>query len=140
MASNTDLLNQLSNVSLFSDCTRKELTQIARLTTSLFVESGAEFISEGGFAREMMIIVSGTAMVTKQGQEVVQLGAGAVVGELALLTGLPRNATVTAKSRTELLVLDSAAFSTLLDDVPSVTRHILTTVAKRLTEAEMATV
>jgi CRP-like cAMP-binding protein len=140
MAAQNDLLDQLAAVPLFVDCTKKELAQIARLTTSLFIDEGVEFITEGGFAREMMVVVSGTAVVTRGSQVIAELGPGTVVGELALLTGLPRNATVTAQSKLEILVLNSAAFSTLLDDVPSVTRHILTTVARRLTEAEHAKV
>ena len=122
---------------LFADCSRRELAHIGKLATSLFVESGTEVITEGGFAREMMVIVSGSARVVKAGKTVAELGPGAVIGELALLTGHPRNATVTATERTEILVLDAAAFSTLLDDVPSVTRAILTTVARRLSEVEL---
>lgn len=135
MAKN-DYLDQLSAVPLFADCSKKELTQIARLATSLIIEAGIEFISEGSFAREMMVLASGSAVVRKNGRKIAQLNAGAVVGELALLTGLARNASVTTTERTELLVLDSAAFSTLLDDVPSVTRAILTAVSRRLSEAE----
>lgn len=129
-------LERLAKVPLLRECSKKDLEIIARLTTTLFVEVGATLLIEGTFAREMMIVVEGTASVHRHGAKVAEIGPGAIVGELGLLTGHPRNASVVADTKMELLVLASAEFSTLLDDVPSVTRKILNTLAMRLAEAE----
>ncbi len=134
--SNNDLIDSLARVPLFADCDRKELAQIAQLTTAITIEAGTTFIKEGSYAREMMIIESGSATVSKGGDVVAEIGPGAVVGELALLTGHARNATVTSSARSELLVLGASEFASLLDAAPSVTRKILVTVAKRLSTVE----
>ncbi|CAB4886421.1 unannotated protein [freshwater metagenome] len=132
-------LERLGKVPLLRVCSKRELETIARLTTTHFAEAGATLLVEGTFAREMMIVVEGTASVHRHGVKVAEIGPGDVIGELGLLTGHPRNASVVADTKMELLVLGSAEFSTLLDDVPSVTRKVLNTLAMRLAEAEQPT-
>ena len=64
------------------------------------------------------------------------LHEGAVFGELALLTRLPRNATVEATQDSTLLVLTKHNFSALLDEVPGLAHRLLASVAQRLYEAD----
>ena len=65
------------------------------------------------------------------------VGKGDFVGELAVLGRTPRNATVTADSELDVLVLTPAGFSQLLDDIPGLAKHVLYEVVGRL--AQVAT-
>jgi CRP-like cAMP-binding protein len=64
------------------------------------------------------------------------MGPGSVFGEMSLLDGGPRSATVTAETDMRLLVLTSRGFSTVLRDVPMVAPRIMRALAERLREAE----
>ena len=64
------------------------------------------------------------------------LGPGSYFGELALLDGQKRDATVTTTTPTELLVVGNREFVTLLEDVPQITRKLLAGMARRLHELD----
>ena len=134
MARRDQYLDHLQSVPLFSQCSKKELNAVARLVTPVIVQPGTTFIHEGDVARELMIIESGTATVRGKGRKLTTLGPGAVVGETAIVLERPRNASVTADTEVSMLVIDSRAFSTLLDDIPGFARKILHTVAQRLAD------
>ena len=74
---------------------------------------------------EFFVIVEGTAKVSRQGRKVAEVGPGASFGELALLDRAPRNATVTAETPMELVVLGQREFAGLIDDVPGFARKLL---------------
>ena len=76
------------------------------------------------------------ASVSNQGTDVATLGPGQQFGELALLDGGPRTATVVATSPMTLLVMTHQAFMSLLDDVPGLARRVLASMAARLREAD----
>ena len=126
----TKHLDHLHQVPLFSSCSRKELAKIARATDEVQVEAGTTLMEQGRLGREAFVIVSGTASVRIGDREVAELGPGQHVGELALLDGGPRTATVVATSDMELLVISQRAFVALLEDVPELARKLLTSMAK----------
>jgi len=134
MARRDQYLDHLRTVPLFSQCSKKELNEVARLVTPVVIHAGTTFIREGEIARELMIIESGEATVRRKGRKIASLGQGAIVGETAVVLERVRNASVTADTDVSMLVIDSRAFGTLLDDVPGFARKILHTVATRLAE------
>jgi CRP-like cAMP-binding protein len=134
MARRDQYLESLRMVPLFSQCSKKELTEVARLVTPVVIHAGTTFIREGEIARELMIIEQGEATVKRKGRKLASLGPGAVVGETAVVLERQRNASVTADTDVSMLVIDSRAFGTLLDEVPGFARKILHTVATRLAE------
>ena len=73
----------------------------------------------------------------RNNKKVATLTAGGSFGELALLTRLPRNATVVADTEMELLVLGQREFSGLLDEVPGMAHKLLSSMAQRLSEADV---
>lgn len=123
-------LDHLLKVPLFSSCSKKELTKIARATDEVRVEAGTTLMEQGRPGREAFVIVDGTASVRIGGQEVAVLGPGQHVGELALLDGGVRTATVVATSDMDLLVISQRAFVALLEDVPGLARKVLTSMAQ----------
>jgi CRP-like cAMP-binding protein len=77
-------------------------------------------------------VISGLVRVVRDGEVVARLGPGEFFGELSVLDGLPRNATVAAEVATSCLALASWDFEKVLLDQPALTLSILRGVAARL--------
>ena len=122
----------LKNVPLFAGCTKAELRRLARICDEIDLREGTVLTREGRTAHEFFVIVEGTVRVTKGGKKLADLGPGAWLGEIALLTGAPRTATATATSSTRTLVIVDRDFRKLVEDVPSIAMKVLTSVAERL--------
>ena len=125
-----------AEVDLFRGCTKEERARIAALTTDVLVDSGKVLCEQGSPGTEAFVIVEGHAAVEIDGQRVAVVGPNDVVGELALLDGGPRVATVTALTPMDLLVLNRREFTAMLAASPEVALRVLTAVGKRLREAE----
>src|SRR5215469_8185709 len=127
-----DRIKALSTVRLFSGCSKKELQSVARLCTPLSVEEGFVLTTEGTAGRECFVIADGKASVTINGAKVGEVGPGECVGELALLDGGPRTATVTAESPMNVYALSVSDFRILLGVSPTILQKIATKLAQRL--------
>jgi CRP/FNR family transcriptional regulator, cyclic AMP receptor protein len=129
----------LAAVPLFAGCNDRQLDQILKVTDELTISAGTTFITQGEIGREMFIIVTGTAEVTRDGAAVAQLGRNDFVGELSVLRGSRRNASVTATTDLDVLVLTANAVEPLLDEIPGLAKSMLLDVVGRLNrEAERA--
>lgn len=129
-----DKVAALGEIPLFADLDRKHLLFLAGQASEVSLKEGAVLVEEGVLGREAMVILSGSAKVTRGGKSVGELGEGDVVGEMSLINHAPRNATVTASSDCTVLVMNSREFSSVLEANPDLTIRILKTVAARLTE------
>ncbi len=78
------------------------------------------------------MILTGSVVVRKNGRRVARLGPGDVVGELSVILGTPRTATVEAETPIEWLVLDQASLREAIDEVPGLGWNVLQSVAARL--------
>jgi CRP-like cAMP-binding protein len=123
-----DAADRLRKLDLFAECTRAQLRKIDALTTDLSIQKDAVLIREGGVAREFIVILSGSAQVTRQTDDgvatVADVGPGDFLGEMALLTGTSRTATVTATTDLEVLVSSTGEFRSILEIAPSVERKV----------------
>lgn len=128
----------LGQIDLFADLTKKERVEIERIMTPIYIKAGREFIKEGSVGREAFIILEGDATVWRHGRLVTHVGPGSFLGEMAVLAGTPRSATVRAETDMELEVLSRSEFGTLLDDMPSVAKKLLVASIKRLHQLEPA--
>ena len=90
--------DHLSNVPLFSTLSLKEREAVRSLLSEVDVPTGARLTREGSIGHEFFIIVSGTASVEHEGVHIADVGPGDYQGELSLLDGGRRTATVTATS------------------------------------------
>jgi CRP-like cAMP-binding protein len=122
----------IKGVPLFSHCNGRELSAIAAEADELTVPEGKELTRQGERGREFMVIVDGSARVTKNGRKINDLKAGDFLGEIALLSDVPRTATVTTTSETTVLVLTDRAFKRVADKIPSVHRSLLAALSERL--------
>jgi CRP-like cAMP-binding protein len=126
----------LGQVPLFSGCTQGELRTLAQLGTQLSVEAGHVLTQQGKPGSEFFMVLSGTASVIKQKREVDRLKEGAYFGELAILHGGIRNATVTAATDMELMVLDAREFRSVLMTNPTIGLKMLSALAERLEDVD----
>ncbi len=127
---------ELGFISIFAELSAKELKAIEGLMTSVEAKSGKVLTAQGKPGREFLVIEEGTARVEIDDRTVAHLGPGDFVGELALITGDPRNATVTATSDMQLRVLNRREFSAMLDESPKITRKIMVAAVRRVMHNE----
>lgn len=126
----------LENVSLFAACSKKELSAIAKASDQLSLPAGHVLMKQGETAREAFVIVSGQATVKRNDRTVATLGPGDTVGELGLLDMGERTATVVADEAMDVLVLGPREFRALLDDVPNLSKKLLTTLAATIRDLD----
>ena len=126
----------LLKVPMFQACTKRELTMVSRLAEDVRYEPGDVLVREGARGEEFFVIVEGQAEVGRGGRKVAVLGPGDFFGELALLDPAPRDATVTALTPMEVVVLGRREFTGLLAEVPTIARRLLLGMARRLREAD----
>jgi CRP-like cAMP-binding protein len=124
----------LRRAPLFSELSKKELTQLARMSEDLELDAGTVLCREGGFGAEFFVLVEGEVEVTRRGKPVKRAGGDEFFGEIALLENIARTATVTAKTPLRLFVLTSREFSSLVAQSPSVERKVMRSLARRLLE------
>jgi len=129
--------NLVGKVPLFRHCTRRELAEIATIADELDLREGKELTREGKPGREFFIIVEGTADVLMGGKWVNSVRQGDFLGEIALVTGRPRTATVKATSPVRVLVITARNFRTLLERSPEIQRKVLLSMAERLATATL---
>lgn len=132
----TDYLDHLRGLRLFRACSDKELEQIARLSDEITVATGINVIEQGSVARDAYVIIAGTAEVLVDDVVVATLGPGQQFGEVALLDGGPRTATIRALTTMNLLVIQRRAFMGLLDEQPGLARRIMSTMAGIIRDLE----
>jgi CRP/FNR family cyclic AMP-dependent transcriptional regulator len=110
----------LARVPLFAGLSKKDLRQVSSLTTGLQLAEGTELTHQGSQGREFLVVLDGTVDVIIDGKMVATCGAGDFFGEIALLEGGARTATVVAKTDVFVEVINKAEFSTLLNSHPQI--------------------
>ena len=126
----------VEKIPLFAGLSGRDLQKIARLVAEVETPAGMKLATLGEAGREMFIIVEGEALVTTQTGRRSHLRSGDFFGEMSLLDGDPRSATVEATTPIRLLVLSRGAFWQLLDETPSLVHKIMHTLSQRLRQAE----
>ena len=131
----TALHVRLAELPMFSACTKRELTTIAKLSTPREVAAGKVLAAEGSLGKEFVIILDGTASVAVHGRRVTTLGPGDYFGEIALLDKYRRTATVTAETPMVIDVVSAGDFTQLLREVPSLALKVMRGLAVMVREA-----
>jgi CRP/FNR family transcriptional regulator, cyclic AMP receptor protein len=130
--------DQLAAVPLFSACSRSDLMRLAGAADEVVVGPGTELTVEGAVGREMFVLLEGNVEVRKAGRVETELGPGDHFGELALLDGGPRTATVVTTTDATLVVITKPAFAAVLDEIPTLAHKLLVSLARRLRESEQS--
>jgi CRP/FNR family transcriptional regulator, cyclic AMP receptor protein len=136
MAATDSKLQMLRGVSLFETMSDKDLAAVEQLADTVDVPAGHVLMRQGASGGEMFVIASGGVVVERNGRELARLGPGDVIGEMALLSEGPRNATVTAAEPTTLFVLAHREFHSLMDQSVDVRTCVFNAVAQRIRELD----
>ena len=128
-------LPALRPVPIFRGLARNALLEVARKSTEVTYPRGATVVRQGDPGDLLCIIVEGTVEVRRDGHAVAQMSAGDFFGEISLIDGKPRSATVVAVDELVLLTLSSSDFDLLLN-VPYVARSALKGLAMRFRELQ----
>jgi CRP-like cAMP-binding protein len=129
----------LEQIPTFRGLSRRELTQVAGLTDEVEVPAGKRLATAGETGREFFVIIAGEAGVRTGGGRRVRLGPGDFIGEMSLLDGEPRSATVEALTPMRLLVISHRDFWRMLEAAPTITRKIMRTLVRRVRDIEKGT-
>jgi CRP/FNR family transcriptional regulator, cyclic AMP receptor protein len=129
---------QLSSVGFFSGLSKRAVSRLAGQASVVEHQPGKEVASEGKGALAFHLILEGDAEVTVGGTKRRDLGAGDYFGEISMIDGKPRSATVTATTPLKTAAIHHAAFGDLLAKHPEVAVELLTVLCARLREAESA--
>jgi len=130
--------DRLQAIPMFQACSQRQLTALARIAEVVEVPAGKVLARAGEAGQEFFLIMDGTAHVEVTPKKQVQLGPGAFFGEMSLIDGGPRSATVVAETPLRLLVINRRNFSTLLTEIPDLTLNLLEVLSKRVRQAERA--
>jgi signal transduction histidine kinase len=126
----------LRRLPLFAGLSEDDLERLYHMAEPVFIPEGRRFIQEGDPGDTLYIVLDGEVEVTKRqgGQDVVLAvrGAGEFFGEMSLLDGAPRNASLRTLRDSHLLAISQTAFGTLLSCSPSAPLSMLHTVTTRL--------
>jgi CRP-like cAMP-binding protein len=126
----------VQKVPLFADLSPREVTQIAQLLKDVEYPAGTQLVTTGDTGGEMFMIVDGEVIVRSRPGRTFTLKPGDFFGEMSLIDGAPRSATVEAKTPVRLLVIDQRDFWRMLDSAKSIVRKILHILCDRLREAD----
>jgi len=130
----------LRHVPLLADLTPTDLQRVAELATEHHVDGHEVIFEQGDTGEEMYIIVHGEVKVMasiNEGaeKEVARRNIGEVIGEMSLISGEPRNATLIAAGEVHLLCLDRKSFEGLLRERPEVSLAVMRVLCTKLKEA-----
>lgn len=132
----SSVLRAFQRIPLFSDLSKQGLRRVVRAASEIDEPEGTVLVREGDAGRELYVLISGTARVTRKGRRLAEMGPGDFFGELAFLSHSERTATVSATSDSRLLILGPRELEVLVTQEPKIVQKMLGVVARRLREVE----
>lgn len=132
------MLDVLSEIEILRPIPREGLARLALLGRRRVFEAGAVLMHQGDPSKAMYIITRGLVRVVREHQALAEplhladLGDGEIVGEMGVLDGEPRSATVTALEETETIEIGSTSLSLTILQFPEVAGVLLKTFSQRL--------
>jgi CRP-like cAMP-binding protein len=127
----------LGEIPLFAGLSTRHRQKVARLGTVKHFAPGTRIVTERARGDAAYVLLDGVCEIARGARRSgVELGAGAIIGEMALLDGAPRSATVVTRTEVNALHLGRAPFLALLRSEPNVAVSVIAALAARLREAE----
>ncbi len=125
-------LRLLGTVPLFAGCSKTDLGRLAAITAEASYDAGAGVILEGDEGCDFFVLVEGEAEVRRGRRSVNVMGPGDFFGEIALVSDVPRTATIVALTPLVVLTIREDDFTRLLDEQPAIARKVLRALGERL--------
>jgi CRP-like cAMP-binding protein len=126
----------LKGVPLFAGMSHRDLRKLTAQAEDVRYPAHRTIVSRGARGDSFFVIAEGEATVRKGTRKIGSLGPGDFFGEMALLDGRPRSATVVADTPLHAIRLTRAGFNRALDANPSMARAILAELAARIRRLE----
>lgn len=134
----SDKAEVLKKVPLFENLNKRDLDRVAKIADEVDSKPGEVLMRQGDRGREFMLVVDGKVRIERDGHVIAHRGPGEFLGEMALLDGKPRTATVVTEEPSTLLVIHWGQFWPLLESVPAVQRKMLIGLSGRMREMQAA--
>ena len=122
----------IRKVPLFSKLSKKGLEDVAHIADELDLPAGKTMAEQGDRGREFFVLLEGEADVTKDGDTINTMRGGDFFGEIALVTKMPRTASVTATTDVRVLVITERDFGSLVKHSEEVARGVAEALAERI--------
>ena len=136
MARDRDTEAHIAEVDLFRGLSRGQVKRLAGAAKQVTHPAGKAVSTEGLGGLAFHYILEGRATVSKDGRELRTLGPGDYFGEISMIDGRPRSATVSAVDTMKVLAIPHQDFEAVIDNDPDFARQLLKTLCARLREAE----
>jgi CRP-like cAMP-binding protein len=130
------MIESLRQVPLFADLGSRDLKRLADSMSETSFAAGEEVVAQGKSGVGFFVILDGTARVSQDGEEVGRLAAGEYFGEMALIDGDLRLASVHAESDLRCGLLTTWKFRPFVKDHPEIAWALLTALVRRVREAQ----
>jgi hypothetical protein len=125
MASVLDKVLVLREVPLFRGLSGEDLYPVAEIASSESIDEGVDVVKQGEPSDDLYVVIEGSLSVVKDGAVVGVLGAGKAFGELGVLDGEARSATVRSDSSCRVLRIPRSELEALLDESPELAKGII---------------
>lgn len=135
MAKNDPKIDRLSKVPAFAGCARKELEAIASIADEVTVDSGTTVIEQGARLNFAYVVEEGSGAAEIDGEQVGDVEAGEILGEISMFDPAPAAATIVATTSMRLLVIRHGAFEGTIRANPDLAISLLKTMARRFHES-----
>ena len=122
----------IRKIPLFSKLSKRNVEEVAHIADELDLPKGKVMAQEGDRGREFFVLLEGEANVTKGDRSINTMKEGDFFGEIALVTKMPRTASVTATTDVRVLVITERDFNALLKKSPDVGRGVAEALAERV--------
>jgi CRP/FNR family transcriptional regulator, cyclic AMP receptor protein len=132
----TNVIEQLRKVYIFNEVSPRQIDKIAQQGKIVDHEPGHTLMTEGRAALGFHLILEGEAEILLHSEVRRVVGPGDYVGEIAVIDGKPRTATVRAKTPVRAWAITDTAFKTLLEREPGLALAVLRGLCARVREAE----
>ena len=124
-------IGRLKNMPLFANVSDENLSSISPFVKEVSVSEGAELVREGDYSYELIAIEEGTADVIRGGEKIASLGPGDYFGEMGVVEGEKRTASVVATSPMRLISLSSWEIRRMQKSMPGAVEGIRETIEER---------
>jgi CRP-like cAMP-binding protein len=130
----TKIDRRLRKLSLFEECRGHELRRIAPFVNTMDLPTDHVLMHQGDAGRDVMVVMEGSALVSKDDHVIAEIGPGEVIGEIAPLVHATRTATVIAKSPMTVAIVRGEVLASALDASPTLAIALMRAAVRHLTD------
>ncbi|HUL84200.1 MAG TPA: cyclic nucleotide-binding domain-containing protein [Actinomycetota bacterium] len=127
-------VDRLARLPLFGELDAYDLGHVAGWLRDVELAPGDILIRQGAMPDDVYVLEIGTVEVTRDGERIATLGAGDVVGEIALVDPQRRTATVQAATPVRAVALNLRDLPEMASEMPEIVRHLRSIAERRLAE------